>query len=197
MRRLIWLPVAGFLLIAGAAAAAATPAVVGTATAALNVPAAAGSLLADALADLVGDGTITQQQSDAITDAVDTRLEEKRAEMEQRREEMRAAHEQLQTFLEDEVITQEELDQLPADHPLRSLDTALDDGQITLDELQDLRGGFHVFGPGGGRKGEGGGWGHRFHDRGDSLSPDDTDTETDSDTDSDTDTDAESTPSNS
>jgi hypothetical protein len=158
------------------------------------MPAAAGSLLADVLADLVGDGTITQQQSDAITDAVDTRLEEKRAEMEQRRDEMRAAHEQLQTFLEDEVITQEELDQLPADHPLRSLETALDDGQITLDELQALRGGFRGFGPGAGKGGDGG-WGHRFHDRGDWLSPNDS--ETDSDADADADADAESTQSNS
>ena len=186
MRRLIWLPVAGFLLIAGAAVAAATPAVVDTATAALNMSAAAGSLLADVLADLVGDGTITQQQSDAITDAVDTRLEERRADIKQRRDEMRAAHEQLQTFLEDEVITQEELDQLPADHPLRSLETALDDGQITLDELQDLRGGFRGFGPG---PGVHGGWGHRFH--GDRLSPND------SETDSDIDADAESTQSDS
>ena len=188
MRRLIWLPVAGFLLIAGAAVAAATPAVVDTATAALNMPAAAGSLLADVLADLVGDGTITQQQSDAITDAVDNRLEEKRAEMEQRRDEMRSAQEHLQTFLEDEVITQDELDRLPEDHPLRSLDTALDDGQITLEELQALRGGFRGFGPGGAKGGDGG-WGHRFHDRGDWLSPNDSETDSDIDAGADTESD--------
>jgi hypothetical protein len=194
MRRLIWLPVAGFLLIAGAAAAAATPAVVNTATAALNMPAVAGSVLADVLADLVGDGTITQQQSDAITDAVDTKIEETRAEKQQRHEEMRAVRKQLRSFLEDEVITQDELDQLPADHPLRSLETALDDGQIALDELNDLNGSVRGFGrgrPHGGPHGGGGGWGHRFQGPGEWLSPDDADRETD------TDADAESTQPNS
>jgi len=189
MRKLIWLPVAGLLLIMGAGAAAATPTIVNTANAALSMPAAAGSLLADVLAELVGDGTITQQQSDAITDAYDTRLEEKRAEMEQRREEMRAAREQLRTFLEDDVITQEELDQLPADHPLRSLDTALDDGQITRDELRGLHGGFRAWGAGGGPHAGGGGWGQRFHGHVDWLSPDDAGTDFDSDADANTESD--------
>ena len=183
MKRLIWLPVAGFLLIAGAAAAAAAapptaaPSTLGeTETTPSNVPPAAGSFLADVLTDLVANGTITQEQSDAINEAVDTKLNEKRAEMEQRREEMQAAHEQLRAFLEDGVITQEELDQLPADHPLRNLDTILDDGQITLEELGDIGGRFHGFGPGGrfggpGFKGEG--RGHGFGGPGHWLAPDD------------------------
>ena len=103
--------------------------------------------LKDVLTDLVADGTITQAQADAVTGALETRHEELKAARE-------AARAQMQAFLEDGVITADELAQLPEDHPLRSLGSILDDGQITLDELRSLRGagiggrGHH--GPGGG-----------------------------------------------
>ena len=43
MKRLIWIPVAGFLLVAGAAVAAAAPTITSTANSILNGPAATGS----------------------------------------------------------------------------------------------------------------------------------------------------------
>lgn len=99
--------------------------------------------LTDVLDALVADGTITQAQADAITGGLETR----RTELQAARE---AARAQMQAFLEDGVITAEELAQLPEDHPLRSLGSILDDGQITQDELRALRG------PGFGGRGHGG-----------------------------------------
>jgi len=165
MRRLIWLPLAGALLIAGAAVVAAAPTVVSNASdvarAAGQHLLAAGSLLQDVLDDLVGEGVIDQSQADAIADELETRVAEKRAEMKQLREQAQATLEQLRTFLEDGVISAEELAQLPADSPLRNLDSFLDDGQLTTEELQQLGGwGFagrgHGHGPGG--HGPGGWW---------------------------------------
>src|SRR6187431_2241838 len=98
MRRLIWLPVAGFLLIAGAAAATAAPTVLDRAQAALQAEAspaptaspstgsqpgaprpfllkgAAEDVLNKVLADLIADGTITQAQADAITNGIKTEI---------------------------------------------------------------------------------------------------------------------------
>lgn len=87
--------------------------------------------LGEILDDLVGDGTITQDQADAVTDAA----EEKAAEI---REEKRAEREQLRELLEDDVITEEEAQELPDDHPLRSdrYDEAWEDGELTRDELR-------------------------------------------------------------
>jgi polyhydroxyalkanoate synthesis regulator phasin len=156
MRRLIWLPLAGFLLIAGAAAAFAAPQLVATATDTLGAPLTrAGSVLQAVLADLVEDGVINQGQSDAIVEAVDARHVELRAEMEARREEMQRLRQQIATFLEDGVITADEIAQLPEDHPLRNLDSYLEDGQLTLEELRQLggwggRGGFGGHGRHGG-----------------------------------------------
>ncbi|MEA2677271.1 MAG: hypothetical protein QOJ81_1412 [Chloroflexota bacterium] len=165
MKRLIWLPIAGFLLIAGAAVAAAAPALVDEARGLLD-PGAADSgsitvtastdahpgqqLLTDVLADLVSNGTITQTQSDAITQALQDRVDQQQAEME--------AHRALvEGFIADGVITQDEIDQLPADDPLRvGFDSIANDGQITLDQLRGLGPfGGHGFGPGG--HGHGGG----------------------------------------
>jgi membrane-bound lytic murein transglycosylase B len=160
MRRLIWLPVAGFLLIAGAAAAAAAPAVITRVQA--IVPAAAASpdpsaapgvvlnhekdgLLDEVLADLVANATITQAQADAITGAIADKVEAKRAELE-------ALRQKWQEFIADGVITQDEIDQLPADNPLRQAwDSIAQDGQVTLDQLRGFGpfGGFGHHGPGG------------------------------------------------
>lgn len=172
MRRLIWLPVAGFLLIAGVAAAAAAPGVVRQAQAVLPAaasPDASGSpgtvvrpakdgFLSEVLAELVANGTITQDQADAIVGAIQDKVDARRTELER----VRALW---QTFLADGVITQAEIDQLPADNPLRqAFDSIAQDGQISVDQLRQL----HPFGPG---RGHGFGRGH--HGPFDGTQPDD------------------------
>ena len=76
-------------------------------------------------------------------------------------EALRAQAEKIKGFLSDGQITQAELDQLPADSPLRKLTNLMDDGKITTDELQSIgrgflgNGGFRGFG-----RGHGFGFGH-------------------------------------
>lgn len=163
MKRLIWLPIAGFLLIAGAAVAAAAPSLVDQARGVLGTGAqddsgtvAVGNarlvhpgqdLFAEVLADLVSNGTITQAQSDAITQGLSDKVDALRAEMESRRT-------LIEGIVEDGVITQDEINQLPGDDPLRvAFDSIADDGQITLDQLRGLGPGF---GPGHRGRGPGG-----------------------------------------
>jgi hypothetical protein len=170
MKRLIWLPVAGFLLIAGAAVAAAAPSLVNEARSLVGGGIAADSgaititastdarpgqdLLASVLADLVSNGTITQAQSDAITQALQDKVDAQKAEMEARMQLM-------QDIVADGVITQDEVDQLPADDPLRvAFDSIATDGQVNLEDLRGLGGPGFVFGfghdgPGGHRGGPG------------------------------------------
>jgi polyhydroxyalkanoate synthesis regulator phasin len=162
MRRLIWLPVAGFLLIAGAAAATAAPTVLDRAQAALQAEAspapsdspstgtqpgtrpfvlkgAAEDVLNKVLSDLVADGTLTQAQADAITNGIKTEIANRQAELEQLRQQWQQTRDQLKTFLEDGVITQDEIDTLPADNPLRlAFDSIAQNGQVTLDQLQNF-----------------------------------------------------------
>ena len=176
MKRLIWLPLAGFLLIAGAAVAAAAPSVIESARGVFAADEAhlrvgPGDLLETVLADLVGDGTITQAQSDAITTALQAAADEKVADMEARRE-------LIAGFVEDGVITQDEINQLPEDDPLRvAFNSIADDGQISVDQLRRLGPGF---GPGHH------GRGHGLFMWGPDTAPDSTDSSTDSGTDSST-----------
>jgi hypothetical protein len=194
MKRLIWLPLAGFLLVAGAAVAAASPAIVETAAALVGQatgptstsspspdgtdgsedanddsdakpdggathghafgfglePGAPGELLDDTLADLVANGTITQTQADAITDAVARAIEDNQAELDGMREQMEQTWQQVQSFLEDGVITSDELSQLAEDNPISNLEDILADGQITQEELDSVMVGPHFMrGPGG------------------------------------------------
>jgi hypothetical protein len=149
MKRLIWLPIAGFLLIAGATVAAAAPSLLGdtrdTGVVSLtgDVAHPGQDLLATVLSDLVTNGTITQAQSDAITQALQDKVDERIAAMEARRT-------LIQGFVADGVITQDEINQLPADDPLRvAFDSIANDGQISLDQLRAL-------GPFGGPRGHGG-----------------------------------------
>jgi hypothetical protein len=141
MRRLIGIPLAGLLLVVAATAVLAASGSQAAASVLSTAADRATSVLSEVLDGLVDDGTIDQSQADAVLDAVDTRIEELRAEKE-------ALREQMSTFLEDGTLTEEELSQLPEDHPLRNLDQFLDDGQLTEDELSQLRGPFG-FGPGG------------------------------------------------
>jgi polyhydroxyalkanoate synthesis regulator phasin len=155
MRRFIWLPLAGFLLIAGATVGAAAPSIFSGENNPLSAPLErATTWLQEVLDDLVGQGVINEDQSQAILGAVDQRIEQRQAEISERHAQMEQTREQIRGFLEDGVITAEELAQLPAEHPLRNLDSVLEDGQITLEELREL-GGWAGRGPGRGH----GGWG--------------------------------------
>jgi polyhydroxyalkanoate synthesis regulator phasin len=156
------LPLAGLLIVGAAGAVMATSSstpssgtdttVVPAAESASPAPSAAttaepkDTVLSDVLDDLVTKGTIDSSQRTAILDAVT-------AERTARREARQAAREQLKSFLADGQITQAELDQLPADSPLRTLTSLMDDGKITTDELRTLGRGFlgrgHGFGKGG------------------------------------------------
>ena len=97
--------------------------------------------LASVLEDLVGDGTITRQQADAIITAV----EEKRSAARATRQEVKAL---LASFWDDGVLTADEIAQLPnadritaADGPLAD---ALADGQVTREGVKEIRGDFTV-----------------------------------------------------
>lgn len=186
MRRLIWLPLAGALLIGGAAVTAAAPDVIDDVASAVEstvatAPARAGDLLADVLADLVAEGVINQEQSDAITSELATRVEARRAELQAQREEMRALAEQVRGFLADQVITADEVAQLPDGEIKTALEAMLADGDITVERLRELGApffGLGRFGPGGpGPHFRGGppGW----------LTPDPAETETEIESDSD------------
>lgn len=191
MKRLVWLPAAGFLLIAGAAAAVAAPDVadraagmlddLGASIGAASSPAPSdGSeeepveregfgllrggepLLDEVLDELVASGVITQEQSDAITQALTDKAEQRRAEFEAERERLEQMWTQIRGFLEDDVITSEEIAQLPDDNPFSNVRDILADGQITRDELESVApfagvivDGPRHFGPGGPRHGHG------------------------------------------
>jgi len=90
--------------------------------------------LGDVLDELVGDGTITQDQADAIVDAT----EDKAAEI---RDEHLALRDQLSGFLEDGVITEEEASVLPDDHWLfgDAFEEAWGDGELTSEEIREAR----------------------------------------------------------
>jgi hypothetical protein len=151
MKRLIWLPIAGFLLIAGATVAAAMPGLTSTAGSLTNAQgsglsttgvafdvAGAGSVLDETLAELVTQGVITQAQSDAIVAALTTKVDARRTELEAQRAQMEAMRTQIQGFLSDGVISADEIAQLPADNPFTNLKDILADGQVTLEELQSV-----------------------------------------------------------
>lgn len=96
------------------------------------------SLLEWALADLVDEGTITEAQAGAVT----TALAERRS---QALEEAKAALDQLMAFWEDDVLTSDEISQLPLADRITDAEgpfaEALEDGEITKQELDEIRSG--------------------------------------------------------
>jgi hypothetical protein len=94
------------------------------------------AILEEVLEDLVASGTIDQDQVDAITEALVAKAESLRAE----RDEVRDL---IEGFLDDDVITEDELAQLPDDHPFNNPDGrpagALEDGQLTRAEIEQAR----------------------------------------------------------
>jgi hypothetical protein len=105
-----------------------------------------GAALDEVMAGLVSDGTLTQAQSDTVTDRLVAAREEHRAERQERRENRREHRAQIREFLEDDVISADELAQLPDDSKLLDpegpLGDALEDGQITREELEAARDAF-------------------------------------------------------
>lgn len=109
-----------------------------------------GDILDEVLGDLVADGTLDQGDADAVRSALEARHEEVHAEMEAWREENPGRFERgfrrgfaIGGLLEDGVIDAAELAELPDDHPLKDPDGPaaefLTDGQLTEDELSQLR----------------------------------------------------------
>lgn len=103
--------------------------------------------LGDVLDGLVGDGTITQDQADAVVAASEQKASELRQEHE-------AERELVEGLLEDDVITEDEAAELPDDHFLLSdrFDEAWADGELTREEIggprhgrgHDFRRGFRL-----------------------------------------------------
>jgi hypothetical protein len=95
-----------------------------------------GAILEEVLAGLVADGTISQSQADDITEALAAKTEAVRAEQKE-------VQELIYGFLEDDVITADELAQLPDDHPFNDPDgpfaAALEDGELTRAEIMESR----------------------------------------------------------
>jgi polyhydroxyalkanoate synthesis regulator phasin len=181
------LPIIGLLLLVGAGAvlaataspapsssdaivpAAETPSPTPTPapTTRASRPKAADTALSDVLDDLVAKGTINESQKTAILDAVQARRDQLQADRKAAADALRQQAQQIRDFLSDGQITQDELDQLPANSPLRQLTNLMDDGKITTDELRSIGGGI-LRELGGGRAGRlfgahpfggpGGGW---------------------------------------
>jgi hypothetical protein len=99
-----------------------------------------GAVLDQVLADLVEEGTLDTEEAAAVKDGVAAKWEEikeKYGDRRDRREHRREMREQIQLWLEDGVITEDEIAELPFDLP-RSEDgplaEALEDGKITQAE---------------------------------------------------------------
>lgn len=90
--------------------------------------------LSGVLDELVAENTISQEDADAVLDAV----EEKAAGMKADHEAMR---ELIKGFLEDGVLTKAEFDQLPADNPFahERFDEAWGDDELSQEEIREAR----------------------------------------------------------
>ena len=85
------------------------------------------------LSDLVSDGTLSQEDADAVIDAVETEAAAVQAER-------KVLREAIETALEDGVLTEAEASVLPDDHKWLSedFDEAWGDGELTTEEIRKL-----------------------------------------------------------
>ena len=101
-----------------------------------------GSVLGSVLDELIADGTITADQAETIRAKLQERHESLHEGFRDRMRE-RAERFGIDEMLADGVIDAAELETLPEDHPLRDPDGPaaeyLDDGQLTVEELRELR----------------------------------------------------------
>lgn len=90
--------------------------------------------LGEVLDGLVADGTIDSSDAEAVLDAVEAKADEMRAQKE-------AEREVIQSAMEDGLITQDEVSELPDDHPIfgEAFDEAWEDGELTREELRENR----------------------------------------------------------
>lgn len=107
-------------------------------------------ILDEVLSDLVGDGTLTEEQAEAVTTAAAAKAEELFEQHQSLRGHLREAHPRhwrpsahgfgLGTLLDDGGIDLDEYQALPEDHPLRQfdLDEYLEDGVITPEEFRHI-----------------------------------------------------------
>ncbi len=96
-----------------------------------------GAILDGVLDDLVKDKTLTQGQADSVKDALVAKHDELKEKLGDRREKRLEMREQIEAWLEDGVITSDELAELDVDLPRFEdgpLAEALEDGQITQAE---------------------------------------------------------------
>ncbi len=146
MKRIIASMLAAGVLVGGAGTAAVlavSPAVAQEAeTATETTPPRPAVVLSEVLSALVADGTISQDQADAVAAAMKAKVEQLREQFPQAGH-RRGLGPKVKEFLADGVITADELAELPEGHPLRDPDgpaaAYLDDGQLTKDELQQMR----------------------------------------------------------
>lgn len=138
MRKTVAALTAGAVIVTGAAIASAQSDEEAPSTdSAVEEPRSArGRVLSGVLDELVTAGTITQEQADAILEALQAKRDEFR--------ETRTANRQaLRELLADGVLTAEELEQFPEWHPLRDPNGPaapyLEDGQLTTEELAEIR----------------------------------------------------------
>jgi polyhydroxyalkanoate synthesis regulator phasin len=106
--------------------------------------------LEDVLDDLIADGTLTDEQADAVVDAVEAKaqdlIDEHGGELRERLRDGRGHWAPFKNglrfgaLLDDGGIDQDEYDALVEDHPLKQVDVTeyLADGTITPEELREL-----------------------------------------------------------
>lgn len=112
------------------------------------------AVVAEVWEQLIADGVVTAEQAETIQQA----FAEKRAELREQFDGFRGGRhfghrfDDIRALLEDGVIDADELAELGEDHPLNDPDGPFadltEDGQITQEELEELRGTFGSRGPG-------------------------------------------------
>ena len=105
-----------------------------------------GAIMEEVFAELVSDGVITQEQAEQVQAALEAKHEELREQFGdrlQRRDHRNRLGGFLHGALEDGVVDADELAQLPDGHPLNDPEGPfaeyLDDGQLTEEELDQIR----------------------------------------------------------